>query len=399
MAGRAGRRRGTVKQSANGTWYFVVDIADDSGQRRQTRRRGFATQRAAQNALNGVLQDLARRTYVAPSRQTLTVFLTDEWLPAIEPTIRPSTFDSYSRNVRNHVAKHPLGEMGLQKVDAAALNRFYADLLAGRTSRRPLAPRSVAYIHVILHRAFRDAVRWDRLVRNPCDSADPPKPGRSHRSNLRTWSAEEVAAFLSATSDHRLAAAWWVLATTGMRRGELLGLSWEALDLDAGLASIRRTLVTTQARRKGEPGMSWSEPKTDKGWRTVALDSATVAVLRAHRARQLEERLRVGAEYADQGLVFCTIFGGPIHPKTLSWYFDQAVKRAKLPRIRLHDLRHSHATLALKAGVHPRVVQERLGHANVGVTLDTYSHVSMPMQAQAAELVAELIIRQLNRDQ
>lgn len=395
MAGRSGRRRGTVKQSANGSWYFVVDIADESGQRRQTRRRGFPTQRAAQNALNGVLQDLARRTYVAPSRQTLALFLTDEWLPAIEPTIRPSTFDSYSRNVRNHVAKHPLGNMAVQKVDAAALNRFYADLLAGRTSRRPLAPRSVAYIHVILHRAFRDAIRWDRLVRNPCDSADPPKPGRSHRSTLRTWNADEVAAFLAATCDHRLTAAWWLLATTGMRRGELLGLSWDALDLDAGVASIRRTLVTTRARRKGEPGMAWSEPKTDKGWRTVALDQATVAALRSHRARQLEERLRVGGEYDDQGLVFCTVFGRPIHPKTLSWYFDQAVKRSTLPRIRLHDLRHSHATLALKAGVHPRVVQERLGHANVGVTLDTYSHVSMPMQAEAAALVAELITSKL----
>jgi integrase len=395
MAGRAGRRRGTVRQSANGTWFFVVDVADENGRRRQTRRRGFASQRAAQNALNGVLRDLAERTYVAPSRQTLATFLTDEWLPAIETTIRPSTFDSYSRNVRNHVAKHPLGDLGLQKVDAAALNRFYADLLAGRTSRRPLAPRSVAYIHVILHRAFRDAVRWDRLVRNPCDSADPPKPGRSHRSTMRTWSAEEVATFLGKTADHRLSAAWWVLATTGMRRGELLGLSWDSLDLDASLASIRRTLVTTRARRKGEPGMAWSEPKTDKGWRTVALDAATVAALRAHRARQLEERLQLGAEYDDQGLVFCTVFGTPIHPKTLSWYFDQAVKRAELPRIRLHDLRHSHATLALKAGVHPRVVQERLGHANVGVTLDTYSHVSMPMQAEAASLVASLITSKL----
>ena len=247
---------------------------------------------------------------------------------------------------------------------------------------------------MILHRAFRDAVRGDRSVRNPCDSADPPKPGKGHRSTMRTWTADELATFLAATRDHRLSAAWWVLATTGMRRGELLGLSWEALDLDASLASIRRTLVTTQARRKGEPGMTWSEPKTDKGWRTVALDPATVAALRAHRTRQIEERLLAGPEY-DQGLVFCTVFGRPMHPKTLSWYFDEAVKRSGLPRIRLHDLRHSHATLALKAGVHPRVVQERLGHANVGVTLDTYSHVTMPMQAEAAALVAGLIISKI----
>ena len=391
MAGRAGRRRGTVKQSANGTWFIVVDVADEEGRRRQTRRRGFRSQREAQGALNKVLQDLEQRTYVPPSRQTLATFLTVDWLPAIEATVRPSTFDSYARNVRNHVASHAIGELPLQKVDAAALNRLYADLLAGRRTGRPLSPRSVAYIHVILHRAFRDAIRWDRLVRNPSDSADPPRPGKGHRATMRTWSADELAAFLTAPADHRLTAAWWLLATTGMRRGEALALSWEAIDLDAAVVSIRRTLVTTQTRRAGDPGMAWSEPKTDKGWRSVALDEATVAALRAHRARQLQERLAAGSEYDDQSLVFCTVFGKPIHPKTLSWYFDQAVKASKLPRIRLHDLRHTHATLALKAGVHPRVVQERLGHANVGVTLDTYSHVSMPMQAEAARLVTGLI--------
>ena len=391
MAGRAGRRRGTIKQSTNGTWFFVVDIADEAGRRQQTRRRGFPTQRAAQAALNKVLQDLEERTYVPPSRQTLASFLTVDWLPAIETTVRPSTFDSYARNIRNHVAEHAVGSLPLQKVDAAALNRLYADLLAGRRSGRPLSARTVAYVHVILHRAFRDAIRWDRLVRNPADSADPPRPGKKHRSTMRTWSADDLAAFLTITAGHRLSAAWWVLGTTGMRRGEVLGLSWEAVDLDAGMLSIRRTLVTTQARRAGDPGMAWSEPKTDKGWRSVALDDATVAALRAHRARQLQERLAAGAEYDDQSLVFCTVLGKPIHPKTLSWYFGQAVTAAGLPQIRLHDLRHTHATLALKAGVHPRVVQERLGHANVGVTLDTYSHVSMPMQAEAARLVAGLI--------
>ena len=137
--------------------------------------------------------------------------------------------------------------------------------------------------------------------------------------------------------------------------------------------------------------MAWSEPKTDKGWRTVALDAETVAVLRAHRARQLEERLAAGPEYDDQDLVFATVFGHPVHPKTLSWYFGCAVSRSGLTKIRLHDLRHSYATLALKAGIHPRVVQERLGHANVGITLDTYSHVTMPMQTEAANLVAGLI--------
>jgi len=257
----------------------------------------------------------------------------------------------------------------------------------------------VVYVHVIFHRAFRDAVRWDRLVRNPCDTADPPKPGSTHRSTMRTWSADQVATFLAVTSGDWLGAAWWLLATTGLRRGELLGLAWEAVDLDAGLLSIRRTLVTTQARRAGDPGMAWSEPKTDKGWRTVALDPATVGALRTHRTRQLEERLAAGTTYDDQGLVFCRPTGEPIHPKTLSWYFTQAIKRTRLPKIRLHDLRHSHATLALKAGIHPRVVQERLGHANVGITLDTYSHVSMPMQIDAAKIVADLITSKITNVQ
>lgn len=184
-----------------------------------------------------------------------------------------------------------------------------------------------------------------------------------------------------------MSVAWWLLATTGMRRDEVLGSTWQAVDLDGGMLSIRRTLVTTQARRVGDPGMAWSEPKT-KGWRTVALDADTVAILRAHRTHQLEERLAAGPEYDDQDLVVTTVFGKPVHPKTLSWYFGRAVKKAGLPAIQLHDLRHSYATLALKAGIHPRVVQERLGHANVGITLDTYSHVTMPMQTEAARVVA-----------
>jgi len=137
--------------------------------------------------------------------------------------------------------------------------------------------------------------------------------------------------------------------------------------------------------------MSWDTPKTAKGRRSVALDDTTVAALKAHRSRQLEERLSLGASYADQDLVVCLADGTPLHPKTLSYYFTRHARRLGLPAIRLHDLRHTHATLALRAGVHPRVVQERLGHANVGITLDTYSHVDLEMQAAAAALVSALV--------
>jgi integrase len=157
-----------------------------------------------------------------------------------------------------------------------------------------------------------------------------------------------------------------------MRRGEVLGVRWSDVDLDVGSLRITRTLITTGARRKGEPGMAWDTPKTAKGCRQVALDPATVTALRQHRARQLAERLAAGEAYDDGDLVVCLADGTPVHPKTLSYTFEREIRRAGLPPIRLHDLRHTHATPALRAGVHPRVVPERLGHANVGNTLDTY---------------------------
>jgi integrase len=381
-------RRGSVKQAANGTWGLIVDIGS-AGERKQTRRRGFPTRKAAQTELTRILGSLEHRAYVAPKRQTVNQFLTDIWLPAIQHTIKPSTFESYRRNVRLHVAGRPIGRRQLQDLDGSDLNALYAQLVSGDDQHRKLSARSVAYVSTILHRAFRDAVKWQAIVRNPVEASDPPKP--SSKPEMATWRATELAMFLSGTAEDRLSGAWWLLATTGMRRGEVLGLRWAEVDLDAGRLRITRTLITTEVQRKGEPGMAWGTPKTAKGRRQVALDPATVAALRTHRARQLEERLALGEGYADEDLVVCLVDGRPLHPKTLSYYFVRAARRLGLPTIRLHDLRHTHATLALKAGVHPRVVQERLGHANVSITLDTYSHVDLDMQSEAAAQIAELM--------
>jgi integrase len=381
-------RRGSVRQATNGSWFLIVDIGSGT-ERKQTRRRGFPTKKAAQSALTGILSALEDQVYVAPKRQTLADFLTTSWLPAIEHTIKPGTFESYRRNIRVHIETRPIGRVELQKVDARHLNAFYAQMLAGDETHRKLSARSVSYIATILHRAFRDAIRWQAIVRNPADAADPPKS--QTKPEMHIWSAAELGEFLAGISDDRLSGAWWLLATTGMRRGEVLGLRWADIDLANGLLRITRTLITTEARRKGEPGMSWGTPKTAKGRRSVALDDTTVAALKAHRSRQLEERLSLGASYGDQDLVVCLADGTPLHPKTLSYYFTRHARLLGLPTIRLHDLRHTHATLALRAGVHPRVVQERLGHANVGITLDTYSHVDLEMQAAAAALVSALV--------
>ncbi|HYT10604.1 MAG TPA: tyrosine-type recombinase/integrase, partial [Mycobacteriales bacterium] len=322
-------------------------------------------------------------------KQTLAEFL-DDWLDGVEPTIRAATYHSYQRNLKLHVRPR-LGSVQLRRVGAGQLNALYAALLAdGKRSHGGggLSPRTVRYVHTILHRAFRDAVRWGRLARNPADAADPPRASASAGPAMSTWTAGEVRAFLDHVGDHRLYAGFLLLATTGMRRGECLGLRWPDVDLVAARLSIVQTVIAVNHE------IRVGSPKTAKGRRTVALDPGTVAVLRAHRKRQLAERLLMGAGFTDHDLVFCRPDGGPLHPERFSRTFDREIAKTDLPRIRLHDLRHSWATLALSAGVHPKVVQERLGHAAIGITLDTYSHVTEGLHGDAAALVAGLIAGQ-----
>jgi integrase len=272
------------------------------------------------------------------------------------------------------------------------LNGLYAALLAdGNRSHddRGLSPRTVRCVHTIIHRALKDAVKWGRLVRNPADAADPPRKSATSRPEMTTWSAAEVRAFLDHVAEHRLFAAFVLLATTGMRRGEALGLRWCDIDLDAARLSVVQTVVAVNHE------VQIGSPKTAKGRRTVALDPGTVAALREHRKRQLEERLLMGAGFTDRGLIFTMPDGGPLHPERFSRTFDREIGKTALPRIRLHDLRHTWATLALGAGVHPKVVQERLGHAGVSITLDVYSHVSDGLHADAAALVASLVSKPL----
>lgn len=390
MTGRG--RRGSVQQAGNGTWYFVVDVYDESGHRRQTRRRGFATRRAAQSALTATLTNLETKTYVAPTRQLLRAYLEEEWLPAVKVTVRPSTYDSYMRLIRLHVAEEPIARRALQDIDGPHLNALYARLLTPKPEGHGLGPRTVQYVHVVLHRAFRDAIRWGRVARNPCDLADPPRSVA--RPRTRTWTGEQLGAFLDASADDRLYGLWHLIATTGMRRGEALGLDWANVDLDAARINVVRTLIQVADYRADGTDWAYGTPKTAKGYRSISLDAGTVAALRAHRARQLEERLLLGPDYnAGEDLVFSRPDGSPHHPKLVSQQFRRLVRRHGFPPLSVHGLRHTWATLALQSGVHPKIVQERLGHAQVAVTLDIYSHVNPAMDAAAADLVAGLIIR------
>ena len=371
------RRRGTK-------WAVVLDVGtDEHGKRRQKWHSGFERKRDAERALSDLLARQQRGEYVEPSRLTFGWFLENEWLPSIRSSVREGTFESYSRNVRVHVVPQ-LGDVPLQQLAPARLNSFYADLLAG-THRRRLSARTVRYIHTIVRRALQATVRWGLVTRNVADQADPPSPKASRPKPIETWSAEELGHFLVRTRDDRLYALWLTLGSTGMRRGEALGAYWADLGLDAARWQVRHTLVAVGHK------LLDSTPKTDHGRRSVALDPGTVRVLRSWRQSQLEERLAWGPAWTDTGRVFTRENGTDLHPERVSERFDRLVKASDLPRLSLHGLRHTHATLALQASVHPKVVQERLGHSSVAFTLDRYSHAIPAMQEEAAAAIARLI--------
>jgi integrase len=369
--------RGHVRKRGK-KWSIVLDVgADEHGKRRQQWHSGYRTKREAEEALTKLLGQLQTGTYVAPTKRTVGDFLEHEWLPAIEHTIRPLTFESYERASRNHL-RPLLGDVLLQRLTAAQVNAAYATLL------NRLAPGTVRQVHAVLHRALDAAVRWGYVVRNATDAADPPTPTR--KRELRTWTADELTDFLAAAAGQRLRPLFVLLASSGARRGEALGCRWEDLDLDAGRWQIRR------ARVPGAHSVVVSEPKTTAGRRVVALDPATVRVLQAWRKRQLEERMAWGPAWTDSGYVFTREDGVPLTPRQASDAFTAMVKRAAArPVGGIHALRHTWATLALQAGVHPKVVAERLGHASVRITLDTYSHVTAGMQEDAAATVARLV--------
>ncbi len=217
---------------------------------------------------------------------------------------------------------------------------------------------------------------------NPADRAHRLS---KRRNEMKTWNASELATFLSSVQGDRLYGLWRLAATTGVRRGELLGLRWADVDLERATVRIVRAYV------RGAGGLHYGEPKTASGRRMIALDPVTVGVVRSHRARQAEERLAWGAGYQDGDLLFARENGTPLDPDSVTGFFERIVRELRLPRIRLHDLRHTHATLALSAGIHPKVVQERLGHSSIAMTLDLYSHSIPAMQADAADRIAALI--------
>lgn len=398
-------RAGSVrKDPRHGSWLFVVDIAPAGGKRRQVMRRGFATKRAAQEALDELRGSVRAGAYVEPDRITLGAYL-ERWLGSL-PAVgrRPSTISSYGAMLRRYVIGQPVGEVPLQALTPVELDELYASLLSsgGRTGAGR-SPRTVRYLHSIIRKALEDALRKGLVSRNVARLASPPASSAARAPEAQVWEAAELGAFLEHVAGTEHGALFHVAAMTGLRRSEVCGLRWSDVDLEAGALKVRQALTFVQDKldapdetgRRSVRRLEVNQPKTKRSRREVALDPETVAVLRAHRREQLEARMLVGEGYRDQGLVFAMPDGSPWNPETVSQAFARVVDRLAragvVSPITLHGLRHTHATLQLAAGVNPRVVSERLGHSSVAFTLDTYGHVLDGQQADAAAAVAALV--------
>jgi integrase len=363
---------GTISQRADGRWQARISLP--GGKRQSLYGK---TYQEVRRQLTAALKTLDDGAPMPTERQTVAQYLAS-WLKVIEPRLRRGSYIRYRDAVRLHLTP-TLGKLALTKLKAQHLDLLYATKL-----KEGLAPATVQRIHAVLHKALHDAERQGVVVRNEASLANVP---RAERKEMWCFTPEEAQTFLDAITDDPLEAFYVLAINTGMRRGELLALHWKDVHLETGSLEIRYTL---QDEKQGR--FSFAPPKTERSRRTLPLNNLAVAALRRHKVRQKAQRLAVGECWEEQDLVFTTGIGGPMRGNhLLQRHFEPLCKRLGLPRIRLHDLRHTTATLMLSAGVPTEVISRTLGHSSSSVTSDIYLHPTSQMQEDAVSKVERLL--------
>ena len=386
-------RDGVMKRGS--TWYYVIRVRDpETGESKPKWVGGFATEDEAKAARDEARVKARRGEYVDRNAVSVGEYL-DEWIEAHAVEIKPKTLKDYKYIIDRYVKPH-IGGQKLQAVRPATITKLYRDLMAGGGKNgRKLSPRTIDYVHAVLRKAFRDAVEVDQvLASNPVERAKRPR--RTPAEPGTVWTAEQLRTFLAVARQHRLFAFFHLAAYTGARRGELLNLRWSDVDLDACEITITGSAAFIDGER--------IEGTTKTGrTRVVSIDEGTVRVLKEHRRQQAADKLLAGEQWrGTDDHVFTTGWGEPIHPDTVSSLMRLLIKSYNnpkdgpkpaepLPRARLHDLRHIHATTLLLAGVPVHVVAARLGHVDPSVTLRVYAHVIRAAEASAAEIFAKAI--------
>ncbi|MCM3145080.1 site-specific integrase [Brevibacillus sp. MER 51] len=360
------RKRGSL-------WSFTVDIGRKAdGSRNQKTKGGFKTKREAEQACAELITQLTKGDYLEPSKKTVQEAM-EAWLNTIlQSTLRISTYDNYSKAIVKRIIP-ALGKLKLKDVQADHIQSFYLTLI-----KDGLSPEYIRYLHSILKSFFTYQVRLQNITKNVVKLAIPPRIGRKEQ---KTWSIEEAVCFLEvAKEDNQSYYIVYLLALyTGLRRGEILSLRWRDCDLDQGKISVCQTLYYSNQQ------FHFLEPKTSRSNRLVSIPDTVVEILKAHRLEQEKHKRDMECIYEDYDLIVANEIGKPINPRSLTGHFRRTIQKARVPKIRFHDQRHTHATILLKLGEHVKIVSERLGHSNAAMTMNVYSHVTSDMQKEAAK--------------
>jgi integrase len=362
----------------------MLSLGWENGRRKRKSYFG-ATAEAVQAQILNARSDISRGVpIVAVERQSVAQFL-DRWLEeSVKPSVRPLTFQQYHQHVRLYLTPS-IGRHRLAKLAPQHVQTFVNEMLKSGRS-----PRTAQLSLVILRRALAQAVKWNLAGRNVAKLVDTPKVPRHEIAPLNPAQAR---AFLNAAKGERLEALYTVALSLGLREGEALGLRWVDIDFEAHQIAIRQSLQRVGGKRFGAPSkLEFVEPKTDRSRRTLRMPDALARALRAHRARQLQERLAAGADWTDNGLMFTTTIGTPFEPRSAVTDFKRILVKAKLPEsIRFHDLRHSAASLLLAQGIQLRAIMELLGHSTIALTANTYSHVMPSMMQDMADKMDSIL--------
>jgi integrase len=375
MGKRRGHGEGSIYQLPDGRWRGAVDLGWLNGKR----RRKYVTRKTRADAAKALreLTTLAETGRLSTDRvPTVAQWMEIYFVEVAAAKVRPSTLHRYREEVEHHIAP-ALGRIRLDNLTPAHVTAFYRDRLT------VLSAGSVRRLHANLRHALNVAVRWQLIHTNPVSLVDPPP---LPHSEVKPYSVDEARAFLAAVRGMRLEARWVLAIALGLRQGEVLGLHWQDVDLERG--TLR---VAGQLRRDADTGrLERVDTKTARSRRTLPLPHSVLDALRRHQQRQAAERLNADS-WADPALVFATGNGTPIHPRNDYRSFRELIRQAGLRQIRIHDLRHTAASVLLAQGVPARVVMEILGHSQISVTLNTYGHVAPEVSREAADRVDQAL--------
>ncbi|QDP39368.1 site-specific integrase [Radiobacillus deserti] len=361
------------KDKERNTWYYVIN--NKNGNPKQIRRRGFKTKREAEIAKNKMLYEINNGMYVEPTRMKMEE-LSQKWLKKKKRDVQETTFTGYKILVDKHIEPY-FHQKQIDKVKTYHIEEFYDHLY----EEAELSGTTVQKIHTVIKSCFDYAMKMEWIAKNPVDSVDRPK---REPSVVEVWDSNEVRFFLDNTNDDPLFIAYQLAVAEGMRQGEILGLRWKDIDFKGQKLTIRQTL--SNDGKKLKPGA-----KNKSSLRTIPLTKETLIVLKKHPNRQSKIKIESESAFKDLDLVVCTNVGTPINPSNLRRSFNRNIEKLDMKKIRFHGLRHTHATICLQLNMHPKIVAERLGHADVRITLDTYSHLLPSMQSQAVNQISQAI--------